>query len=532
MAIQTRKRSLFFRKKAFLFTLLLLLLIGPVRLQAAAELSPIRIRLAERVQAEILPRLELLAGVLSHTSFIKIRGPQGLGNEYYRELHQFFAPYVAQHPAFRSADQLFRRWNRIEAPCLFVLGLTELPGLETDTLYGIHSQYLIDKAGGRKRLDRFRMELRDLARQSGFAAFFEKHRSRLRKLVEVSISDFKAEETAQWLEDFYQRPPEEYRLVFAPALFPGGGYACPVQKPDGHYLYYEVIREAGRSGSEPEFPDGPSLRRLSFHEWSHPFVSEALKKQKDLFEKLKMSEFFEPVADIMKRQAYGQPETFFEELMVRAATGLAIRRFNEAGYEHYIKQQKQLGFRLIDFTVAQFRFYQTHQPQYPEFNDFVATLFRQFDQNRETLLKLYSDINAEIKRLRVVNAAWAGNRILGNVERKVNQIVLEADISGYYLDQLKSFVSKAGTEFELVAEGKPKLNFKTTRATYHLDAGQEFFGVYGEIEVAELETMEPGVSYQLVPKVNNSNYQWVIEDKVRITRPEPKKRVISDDSKV
>lgn len=40
----------------------------------------------------ISPEMELLAGVLSQTTWIERRGPEGSGNEYYRALYEFFTP--------------------------------------------------------------------------------------------------------------------------------------------------------------------------------------------------------------------------------------------------------------------------------------------------------------------------------------------------------------------------------------------------------------------------------------------------------
>ncbi|MEJ6952180.1 hypothetical protein [Natronospora cellulosivora (SeqCode)] len=49
--------------------------------------------LPEGVYAQILPRMELLAGVLIQTTWINRRGPQGEGNYYFQDLHNFFSEY-------------------------------------------------------------------------------------------------------------------------------------------------------------------------------------------------------------------------------------------------------------------------------------------------------------------------------------------------------------------------------------------------------------------------------------------------------
>ncbi|NLY91894.1 MAG: hypothetical protein GX081_09885 [Firmicutes bacterium] len=78
------------RRTMVIFCLLLALIITPT-LPAGEDYEPIIIKDASgQVYLEIRPEIELLAGVLSQTSWIERRGPFGAGNQYYRELKAFF----------------------------------------------------------------------------------------------------------------------------------------------------------------------------------------------------------------------------------------------------------------------------------------------------------------------------------------------------------------------------------------------------------------------------------------------------------
>jgi len=113
-------------------------------------------------RAVVSPEMELLAGVLAQTSWITQRGPAGEGNEYYRALKEFFAPY-GDHEAVKIAQELTNIGFTYDAPPGFVCHLGSLPEL---TLKHEYSEYLINRAKGRERLESFRLALRDLAAAS------------------------------------------------------------------------------------------------------------------------------------------------------------------------------------------------------------------------------------------------------------------------------------------------------------------------------------------------------------------------------
>ncbi len=57
------------------------------------------------------------------------RGPKGIGNEYFRELKNFFANYK-EHQAFKLAEELTQKGFSYDAPPNFILSLGPLPNLE------------------------------------------------------------------------------------------------------------------------------------------------------------------------------------------------------------------------------------------------------------------------------------------------------------------------------------------------------------------------------------------------------------------
>jgi len=104
---------------------------------------------------EILPEIELLSGVLSHTSWRGYSGLKGKRNAYFQELNEFFKRYT-RHRAFKIADRLTREGFSYDAPPHYIASLGPLPDLNTINGY---EDYVVMRAGGRDILDELRLAL-------------------------------------------------------------------------------------------------------------------------------------------------------------------------------------------------------------------------------------------------------------------------------------------------------------------------------------------------------------------------------------
>lgn len=134
---------------------------------------------------EISPQMELLAGVLTQTTWIEKRGPLGAGNEYYRALKEFFSPY-RDHEAIKMAQELTDRGFTCDAPVAFICHLGPLPDLELKYEY---SDYLVGRAGGKEVLEKFRVALAELAEESNFLAFYNSWRFEFEKWIDDAQLD-------------------------------------------------------------------------------------------------------------------------------------------------------------------------------------------------------------------------------------------------------------------------------------------------------------------------------------------------------
>ncbi|MFC1764246.1 DUF4932 domain-containing protein [Planctomycetota bacterium] len=349
----------------------------------ASALEPgITLDLSDTISAEILPRVELLSGVLSHTTWINQRGPTGGGSLYYQALHDFFYPY-RNHEAVQIAQTLTNRGFTYDAPPNFILRLSPLPALEAP--YG-YSDYLIQRAQSASILEQFRVALQDLAARSNFLSFCDTHRPLLGQTVQDAIADVNAVAITDWMGDFFGWSGDRFHLVFAPAMFPGGGYGASVETGDGVDIY-QVVRASGYGTERPGFPSGISLTALTLHEFSHSFVNPSVEADLESFANYNFNAFYQQVKQIMSNQAYGSVVTFVNETLVRSVTTLALSDLvSPAMQDISIGNDRLRGFYLNDLAVHELRRYQGQRDLYERFDLFLPTLAAACHDHQQMLL--------------------------------------------------------------------------------------------------------------------------------------------------
>jgi len=342
------------------------------------------------VYVEILPRVELLSGVLSQTSWMDIRGPVNEGNEYFQELKEFFGKYK-NHEAIKIAEELTKAGFTYDAPPNFILSLGELPYLEKD---GIFDDYLVGRSaavGGANTLEKFRLALIDLAEISDFEEFFNNHREDFQIYINNMAKDFKPEEIIEWQRDFFGWYGDHYHTILAPAMFPSGGYESTVEKSNGEIHIYQVVRENGYSIDKPDFGSGKSIGMLAIHEWGHFFVNPSVDERGDeLLSRLdSFKKLYSPVEKFMTTEMAYDFYSFYNEQIIRAQEAIAQRDlYGDDYYYNVIKREEGNGFYLTKFTIKQLEYYKENRDKYGNFKDFVPYLLYQYEKNHEELLKL------------------------------------------------------------------------------------------------------------------------------------------------
>lgn len=216
--------------------------------------------------------------------------------------------------------------------------------------------------------------------------FYKSHATDYIGWADRALSGFKADSISEWLASYFGWSGDEFHLVFAPAMFPIGGYGSS-KKISDKIIIYQVIREKGKSNSLPEFQSGLELVGLSLHEFGHSFVNPSMESCSLLSKKYDLEEFYTPVKTAMVKQAYGTCSIFINEMVVRAMTARAFKH-KPVLYNKIIENEKKRGFYFIEFTCEQLEYYEKNRDQYKRFDEFVPYLLKKYHSNRKSLFAL------------------------------------------------------------------------------------------------------------------------------------------------
>ena len=378
------KLKLLFAFLSFIF------LITAGSLVQASEYSPVNYDgLPAGVYTQITPEVELLAGVLSQTTWIDRKGigPEGDGNYYFQELNNLFEEYN-DHKAVKIAQELTDRGFTFDAPLGFIVTLGSLPELEPKAEY---SEYLVGRAepnnlldrifgpDGQKILEDFRLALIDLAEELKFASFFNQYRDDFKVYLDDAMENFDAGRKINWLSEFTGIDTEnEYYTILTPAMFPGGGYGPSVELPDGSYQFYQIVREKGSSQQEPEFPTGISFNQLTLHEWGHSFIDPAVEAHSEYILEY-LTDHFLKVEESMNSQAYSSPMIFFREQILRAVTTVASGElYGEKYYYEELEHHIERDFHLTEVTIEMIEKYIDNRDNYNTFEEFVPEILEEY----------------------------------------------------------------------------------------------------------------------------------------------------------
>ncbi len=351
-------------------------------------------KLSENIIFEIDPRIELLSGVQSATTWLTESRPNSEYNIYLNELSEYFKPY-AKTLAFKLSQSFTDRGFSYDAPPGFALSLEG--GTAMLAPKAGWSDYLKQRAGGKAKLDSFGKSLTALYLESAFKNFLLAHEGDYRRWLTEASKDFNAEPIAAWLAGFYGKSefPIVYRFLLAPAMFPGGGYGFSIVRENSEGIktlnIYQIVRAMGSADGQPGFPSGQDLAMLGLHEFGHSFVNpavEAVSHDSRLASGLEA--IFKPVRSIMDSQAYGAMPVFLNELVLRAACILAERELgilsaNEA--EQEIKSERRRGFYPIGRVIALLEEYQKNRAAYPDFSTYAPVLVEKLASESDAIVR-------------------------------------------------------------------------------------------------------------------------------------------------
>lgn len=284
-----------------------------------------------------------------------------------------FEPYL-DHPAVRMTERLAGEYRvGFFVPMSLAVHLGTPPGLAERTPLeaapSLHRTWTVYPDTTREFLRRAREFARD-ARFDDFlaanAAIVDTAESRARRLVAESVH-------LEWFDSFWGEPASS-DLILVPGLLNGAAsYGVEYRAPGDRGERYAItgVTETDVAG----YPDfGERYPITIVHEFSHSYADALIDAHREKLASFADS-LYAPVADRMRRQAYGSWESMMYETLVRAAVARYLWRYEgDAAARHEIEAQVELGFVWIPGLDELLAEYERSRDAYPALRDFMPRI--------------------------------------------------------------------------------------------------------------------------------------------------------------
>jgi hypothetical protein len=348
-----------------------------------------RAEATSRVEIGPDPRIELYGVVLYLGPFRGLKNAAGVIQSrvvtafefaYKREVDARFGRFK-DHDAVRIAAEMAENGLfRLGHPPAVMLHLSAPPALEERIPI---DDFLLKMAGGRKPLDTFLDAVRRFARDTDFMTFFSEHRDFYNKLAEGYRKNMAWDYIAD-LEGYHGMKQSAYHLILATLSHPGG-FGPRIRTPEGNYEAYAVIGPKGVKDDVPEFGTGDAMRRLCWHEFSHPFVNpltEAhLEELRGPMSALETGHLPAPIVERIK--AAGMWDTHLldqagEYLVRGVTTRLAFLKMGAESGKAALDEEINQGFVYEEAICKALELYESRRDKYPTLKDFYPEIVAVF----------------------------------------------------------------------------------------------------------------------------------------------------------
>lgn len=378
----------------------------PVLLAAAAR-GDVAMRVDPRI--ELLTVVQLLSGS---------QRLNALQQPYRTNILSFFSPY-RDHLAVRLSADLERAGFSFDAPPTMMLHLSDPPDLAIRVPY---TPYLVQRAGGRDRIDAFVTALREFARVSRFNDFYEANRGMFTAVETATRSRLDDLDYTGKLEQYHGQKKDSYTIVLGLLLHPGG-YGPAVDKD-----VYNLIGPAGVVNGMADFGTLGRLRDLMWHEFGHSFANPLVEQHFAYINRF--ASLLAPIEQDMRSQAYSNWQSTMNEHFVRAIhVRLTCRELGEEACQERYAYERGRGFAYLDALIAKLKEYEENRERFPASTDFGQRFFEGLEAEQATLTSILQDTTGRIairapratvkQRLYVLAAANGGVLVRESADESV-----------------------------------------------------------------------------------------------------------------
>lgn len=233
-------------------------------------------------------------------------------------------------------------------------------------------EFNVSRAGGMDKLQRLVSHLKDFMEDSDLKSFFNKYEDFYIERMQKGQERVHDKEVEKIINGFYGHPIDEALVTVTPLSM--NAYGSSVLRKDG---ILEVKPTMDVFDNEKLFVS------ILIHEISHTYVNPLTAENIDKVNKT--DALFEPIRDIMARQAYPIWEYAVNEHIVRANTALMMGQiYGESECESELSKNRNEGFMYIDDIAKSIVYYSQNRDKYPEFEGYYLEI-----------IKLLEDLNGD-----------------------------------------------------------------------------------------------------------------------------------------
>lgn len=250
--------------------------------------------------------------------------------DYKKVLEAAFGAY-RQHPAVELFKSMSQSYFAFDKPIEFICHYS-FPDLEVAVPF--EEEHLIYWKN-QDTLDLFVRQLKDFYETSSFHSFFEAQQPFYDTVLADVRSKLGDTEYVGLFERYYRASQASYNVIVSPLLH-SGGFGPRTRRADGSYDLYAFIGPAADSGPFPQFDANYLALDLILHEFSHSFCNPVVNEHYEQLEQFEC--LYEPIAEAMQKQGYGNWKTCLYEHLVRAAVVRLVHHAFGPKYAEALRQ--------------------------------------------------------------------------------------------------------------------------------------------------------------------------------------------------
>lgn len=360
------------------------------------NLKPIE-RKVGKLNISIDPRMELLSVIQILSSYQNVVKT----SDYSKDILDYFGSFSTSKAVIMTDELLKKQKFSFDAPVAFMLHFSQVPELKQHTPY---SEYLLNRGGGKDRLDNYRSEIQQFAIETDFAKFWKSKGEFYNKIIDLTFSELGNQDLVKILEDYFNESQNNYNIIISPSF--KGGYGPSLPSANGKLDVYSCLTATSNKNGVP-FLNRDALSYYVLHEFGHSFVNPEASKYLERIQTT--SKLFSPIMSDMAKMAYGNWGICVNEHILRAAhIRMKSLSSNQVNISSLINQEKSNRFIYIEPLIKKLIVFEIQRDQNKiTFADFFPKMLDVLD----SLLKTDYEKLAEIKFLGPINSVMRNQKL-------------------------------------------------------------------------------------------------------------------------